>query len=288
MADKKVVIDFNHILYPTIYWLLLTFVLILIFLQIHKKFVVNNMLYAILILSALMFIGIVTKLLYVARIASKNAIFFNKPRLGTKKKKLADKHFQQSDSNIRYYYQMNLYLPDYKKHLGQKKNIFMKGETKILSISIGFDLDKNDIIFTIPIGRNKSQSITLKNIPLRKWFTIGLYVNDMNSEIYLNGSLVISHTLEEIPIVNNSVIKFAEGVGFNGMLNNFLYSNAALSPLDINNFYRVFKKLEHPKWSPVKKDEINTCNNTAPTEDEDDEDIFGTFGKGKSGVDGST
>ena len=48
--------------------------------------------------------------------------------------------------------------------------------------------------------------------------------------------------------------------------------------------YNVYKKLEHPSWSPFKKDEVTACNNAYNQENEEDEDIFGTFGKGNSGI----
>ena len=209
MANKKVVIDLNHILYPSIYWLLITFVLLLIYLQIYKKFVPNKMLYTILIISVLLLVSVLIKLFYVMSIASKNSVFFSSPRLNIKKKKLPDKHFQQSESDVRYFYQMNIYLPDYKKFLGKPKNIFMKGINNTqCSPGLWFTPTKNNILFRVALENNNYSDIILENVPLRKWFTIGFFINNQNAEVYLNGELVISRTVTGMPLLNNNSVGY--------------------------------------------------------------------------------
>ena len=79
MKEKKVVIDLNHILYPSIQWFIVTFVLLMVYLQIYKKFVMNSMFYLIMIISLLMLAKVIAKLIYVSNISSKNTVYFAKP-----------------------------------------------------------------------------------------------------------------------------------------------------------------------------------------------------------------
>ena len=280
MKEKKVVIDLNHILYPTIQWIIVTFVLLMVYLQIHKKFIMNPTFYLIMMISVLMLVKVIAKLIYVSSIASKNTVFFNKPKAMIKPKKLPDKYFPKSDSEIRFYYQMNLYLPDYNRFLGQYKNIFMKGTNPSLACpAVYFAPNTNNIIIIVYCDNNKYDTITLENIPLRKWFTFSFYVNNQNLEIYLNGELVQSSVLRGNPVTNNNFVTLSHMSGYDGMLNNFLYNNTKLSPLDIKNLYNVFKKIEHPDWLPFNDNEIKSCQRENETGNEDDEDVFGTFGK---------
>lgn len=280
MKEKKVVIDLNHILYPSIQWLLVTFVLLMVYLQIYKKFVMNSMFYLIMIISLLMLGKVIAKLIYVSNIASKNTVYFSKPKPMMKPKKLPDKYFPKSDNEINFYYQMNLYLPDYLRNLGQYKNIFMKGTNPALACpAVYFAPNTNNIIIIIYCDNNEYDMVTLENIPLRRWFNFSFYVNNQNLEIYMNGELVKSSVLRANPVTNNNFVTLSHGLGFDGMLNNFLYSNTKMSPLDIKNLYNVFKKIEHPDWLPFNNQELKACQMENESGGDEDEDVFGTFGK---------
>ena len=245
----------------------------------------NPMFYTILIVSLLLLAKIIMKIVYVMRVSANNTVFFKEPHIMKKSIKLPDIHFPQSDADVRFYYQFNLYLPDYKQFLDKPKNILLKGTIQQCSPGIWLLPNNNDILIRIATDGNRYSDIGFQNIPLRRWFTFSLYVNNMNVELYMDGYLVKSITLNGMPLTNNKYVELASEYTFNGMLNNLLYSNNKLSPTDINDFYNIYKKLVHPKWSPFKKDDMTVCSSQGSGDDEKDEDIYGTFGKSVNGED---
>ena len=109
MKVKKVIFDFNHILYPTIYWATITIILIIIYLAMYNKIIMNPMFYTILIVSLLLLAKIIMKIVYVMRVSANNTVFFKEPHIMKKSIKLPDIHFPQSDADVRFYYQFNLF-----------------------------------------------------------------------------------------------------------------------------------------------------------------------------------
>ena len=92
MKVKKVVFDFNHILYPSINWGVITIVLFVLYLATYKKIIVNPMFYGVLVISALLLAKIIMKIVYVMKVSANNTVFLKDPKILTKVTKLPDIH----------------------------------------------------------------------------------------------------------------------------------------------------------------------------------------------------
>ena len=104
-----------------------------------------------------------------------NTVFLKDPKILTKVTKLPDIHFPQSSSDVRFYYQFNLYVSEYKRY--QWRPILEKGGGGRDCPGIWLHPATNDIMVRIATEGNVYTDIFYRNFPLRKWFTFAIYIN---------------------------------------------------------------------------------------------------------------
>lgn len=79
----------------------------------------------------------------------------------------------------------------------------------------------------------------LVNIPVQRWNHVAIVLINRTVDVYLNGKLARSCTLNNVPIMNEGDLYVNQEGGFNGELSDLLYSNRALSTKDIYSIYRA-------------------------------------------------
>lgn len=100
--------------------------------------------------------------------------------------------------------------------------------------------NSNNIIVEISTFKQKEQCI-IENIPLQTWLFIGIVLHNKTLDIYINGTLHKSFTLQHLPKVSENKIRYGNLGGFDGSLNQLVYYFRALSSLEILDLFNKNK-----------------------------------------------
>lgn len=90
------------------------------------------------------------------------------------------------------------------------------------------------IMNTVAVS-NISEMLTVKDIPLRKWFNCVIRIENTALDIYINGGIVARTVLQDVPKQNYQNVNICKNGGFNGNLSDLQYFDKALSVFQINN-----------------------------------------------------
>ena len=95
-----------------------------------------------------------------------------------------------------------------------------------------------------PIGKldMKIKPCDITNIPLQRWNHVAIVLVNKTVDVYLNGKLERSCTLENIPRIHFGNIYITNWNGFGGKLYNLQYANRAMTQTEIYNLYRAGHK----------------------------------------------
>lgn len=102
------------------------------------------------------------------------------------------------------------------------------------------------------------QSFTVKDIPIKKWCHIYLYVNKDSISVYLDGELDLVSTFKGYSILHNKDLYINANGGFDGEIANI--------KLDFNDFNSKNVKHEYSNKPVQKKNYINSILNWLNTE----------------------
>ena len=82
---------------------------------------------------------------------------------------------------------------------------------------------------------DKTNSMTIDAIPVRKWVNVIIRLENTMLDVYINGTISGRLNLPLVPKQNCNDINVCQGGGFNGNLSDLRYFNHALSIIEINN-----------------------------------------------------
>ena len=85
------------------------------------------------------------------------------------------------------------------------------------------------------IGENKKCDIV--DIPIQRWIHIGVTLSNRTLDVYINGELSRSCTLENVPLKNGGDIFINQDGGFNGYISNLQYISHAVNESHIKGVY---------------------------------------------------
>ena len=108
-----------------------------------------------------------------------------------------------------------LYVKDWNYKVMEYKPILKKGKLEIY-----MPPKNNFIVIDIPIvGSRKKETLTFKTIPLQKWVSISVIIENRHVDLWINGKLYISKHLTNIPdLENNKKVVCADMNGFDGYI----------------------------------------------------------------------
>jgi hypothetical protein len=158
------------------------------------------------------------------------------------------------------------YVDDWNYRFGDKKVIFerLNGENcKSKSLAsepcaaprIEFDPTVNDIVISLATFQNPdsatsdstnsavspsmTETLRIENVPLQKWTSLIMTVHKRAMDVYLDGKLVKTKILDNVPNMNNTTsLTLTPGGGFSGSTANFLYHPVSLNPREAYNLYK--------------------------------------------------
>lgn len=82
---------------------------------------------------------------------------------------------------------------------------------------------------------NPTETLTIQNMPLRKWFQCAIRLENTILDVYINGVIAGRMTLQDVPNQNYEDINICRNGGFNGNIADLRYFDRALSVFEINN-----------------------------------------------------
>ena len=264
------------------------------------------------VVSILLIFAIIVIIFWYRRYRKRNPIFLYNPHVTTNYTSIPSVKLTAARNGYDYTYNLWLYVGNWFYKYNRVKCILNKGRKisnshynrnswssrkknfyEDLQCSPGVFLDPTinnlDIVFSPVTGRN--QIVSIKDIPLKKWFAITITVTYKEVGLYLNGKMVKSLVLTDYPDINNGNLEICEHGGYQGMLSSISYypkvinakKIAALHLLGpytrfLDRFKKKFDKLkilaEHPlellgcelndkykkKWKNMKNVAKNIAN----------------------------
>lgn len=136
--------------------------------------------------------------------------------------------------------------------------IFIKGSTSTSDdglpflASPGILLGKNGNEITIVMNvlrRNQPvmfdsdtkpvEYVTIDNIPMGKWFQLGVVLMNNKMDVYINGQIKTRKEFDGIPDINMSDLHVASNNGFDGFISNAIYYASAVPYYKIDQHFRV-------------------------------------------------
>jgi len=145
-----------------------------------------------------------------------------------------------NNGSINCSYSIWIYVDDWSYRYGQEKYIFLRGNMGTLFIpSLTLSPTDNSAVVTISTDDTETFECVIPNIPLQKWTNITISMNNKSLDSYINGKLVKTCVLSEVPLINTeaSVYLTPEG-GFSGQTSRFQYWSTPINPQQAWNIYK--------------------------------------------------
>lgn len=138
-----------------------------------------------------------------------------------------------------YAYSIWIYVDDWSYRYGQEKIIFLRGAIgSIFTPALSLMPNDNTVVITMTTATDPFECV-VPNIPIQKWTNIIVTLNNKSLDAYLNGKLVKTCVLPDLPIINAeaSVYLTPDG-GFSGYTSRFQYWSTPISPQEAWNIYK--------------------------------------------------
>lgn len=156
-------------------------------------------------------------------------------------------HFP-STPTANYSFSICFYVDDWNHKFGEYKTIFVRSdENDAASPRVELDKYENNIKVTLATYSNKpgaskkdgkNESVILENVPLQRWTNLIITINGRAVDLYLDGKLVKTKVLNNVPKTTRSPVLLTPNGGFGGSTANFLFFNRALNPREAYDLYK--------------------------------------------------
>jgi hypothetical protein len=91
------------------------------------------------------------------------------------------------------------------------------------------------IVMDTVVAGDKINSISIDNIPIRKWVHVAIRMENSILDVYINGTIENRLLMDNVPKQNSYNVNICNNGGFSGNLSNLRYFNYALNVFDINS-----------------------------------------------------
>lgn len=133
------------------------------------------------------------------------------------------------------------YINDWNYNYGKKKMIFQRE-----GLEVFFSPNQNDLIVkmdTYDPADSTKKTVAFEcgvlNIPIQKWMNIIVGIHSKTIDIYINGKLVKTCVMSNVPqSLNGSGITLTGNGGFSGYTSKFNYMSELIDPQTAWNIYR--------------------------------------------------
>ena len=145
-----------------------------------------------------------------------------------------------NNGSINCSYSIWIYVDDWSYRYGQEKIIFLRGTMNSLYIpSLTLSSTDNSAVVTLSTEDTEPFECVIPNIPLQKWTNIMISISNKSIDSYVNGKLVKTCVMPEVPLINtdSSVYLTPEG-GFSGQTSRFQYWSTPSNPQQAWDIYK--------------------------------------------------
>jgi hypothetical protein len=163
-----------------------------------------------------------------------------------------------------------IYIKDLTANSNQYRCVFYKGNdynpnpNKNIGVGLNFPNNApglyiapntNDLVVFMNTFKVINEQVTVKDIPIRKWFNVIIRCKNTTLDVYINGTIAKSLELHGVPKQNYGNVYVATQGGFSGYISNLWYYNYALGTAEINKLVN-----SGPDTSTTGGDSINMKN----------------------------
>ena len=141
-----------------------------------------------------------------------------------------------------------IYITDINTNPNSYKCVFYKGNNFVSASSpdnMGLNFpnnapgvyiapNTNNLVIFMNTFKDINTKVTINDIPIRKWFNVIIRCQNTLLDVYINGGIAKSLSLQGVPKQNYGDVYVAPNGGFDGYISNLWYFNYALTPTAIN------------------------------------------------------
>ena len=154
------------------------------------------------------------------------------------KKPIQSKHpisrSQNQPEGLTFSYTCWLKIDDFSYRYGSPKVVFVKGSPDLKTACPALLIDGNTNSLLVKMDTFGAQeTISIPNIPAKKWMHVAIAVDQDSVDIYINGTLYTHHSIAQVPKQNNMPVSTSVGGGFDGKIANLEYYNYFMVASDV-------------------------------------------------------
>ena len=146
----------------------------------------------------------------------------------------------------KYTFSICFFVDDWNHSFGKYKTIIARSDKNDNACPrVQFTPYENNIKVTLATYKkgaaeeaSKEEEVTVENVPLQRWTNLIITVNDRMVDLYIDGKLVKTKLLTNIPLSTTSAVLLTPDGGFAGSTANFLYFNRTLNPREAYELYK--------------------------------------------------
>jgi len=141
-------------------------------------------------------------------------------------------------NGIEFTYMTWIFITDYESNYGRPKDIFYKGNfngnfgTRTPGVYL-HPTENTLIVYMSTYADPNSNSVSVPNIPVGKWFHLAITLKEHDVDIYINGLLKKRMVLNSLPKQNFGPLVLNDNGGFEGYLSKFRYFDYKVSNSEI-------------------------------------------------------
>ena len=180
-------------------------------------------------------------------------------------KKFQDKKLSEYHNDLEYSYTFFIHINNLDYKYNSEKEVFRKGE-HTFNPRVYLDKKVNNMIISIETYKDTHEEIMLEDIPIQTWLFVSIVLHNKTVDMYINGELVKSHTLEKLPKDTYPMITYGDNEGFDGSLNDLIYYFYPLSSLEVLHIFNKSKHLLHDTTNT--KDKLSALLELKATQEE--------------------
>jgi hypothetical protein len=127
-------------------------------------------------------------------------------------------------------------IDSFEYRYGQSKVIFVKGSEDLKAACPALLVDSNTNALLVKVDTFGAQeTISIPNIPAKKWIHVAIAVDQDSVDIYINGTLYTHHSIAQLPKQNNMPVHTSVAGGFEGKIANLEYYNSFMDPAAVKS-----------------------------------------------------
>ena len=168
-----------------------------------------------------------------------NPLYFTNGKEAKQIEILNDEIFIRNLDSVQFTYHMFLYIDAWDYNIYWFKPILMKSASlNQFCPLIYFEPVVNNLVAVITSENGANNTMRINDFPIKRWTHVALSVNDVSVELYINGLLAETKTLDSPAKQNDANLQICPMGGFSGFLSKLGYRSIALSSKEIFDLSR--------------------------------------------------